>query len=211
MEPNQGNLYLIKVYKNRVGRGSQGEWSNSYHIQSPDALDSANILGYMNAIVAAEQGMHTNLVVFQRVTASTYAEEGANSTGEEVRVLPLGAAGAIPVAEDALDRLLPDESCVTISHGATLGRQGLNWYRYAIKETDWVNTGNGPELNNNARELAVARFEALLSANFGGTPLVVIHKNKAGVVSARRITQFAYGGIRNRQVGSRRRKKKAAV
>lgn len=211
MEPNAGILYLIKIYKNKDGRGSQGEWSNNYHIQTEDGLDSANVFQYANQIVNAEIGMHTNMVRFQRVTISTYAQEGDASTGEEVRVIPLGQVGQIVVNDGELDRLLPDESCVTISHGATLGRQGLNWYRHAIKETDWINTGKGPELNNNARELAVAGYTALLSGNFGGVPLVVVHKAKNGTVNARRITQFAYAGIRNRQIGARRRKKKAAV
>lgn len=230
MPPAGIGLFTVRIFKNIVGRGASGEWSNTYHILTGIELGSARMLEGVMSLVDAEKFTHLNKVEFLRAVVSTTKKDPQIQDGSNVRAIGLSGNGAqIEDAAPAGGHHIPaPESVLVISHGTTLGRQGNNSYRFAIRTVDWQNDGAAILFNANQADNIEGKWNALVGTDpllkfiipvagvigdLNNVSLVIAKEVKdaqgvgTNVYVTRPITQFNVVGVRNRQLGRRRKKK----
>jgi hypothetical protein len=203
-------LMTVKIYKSLGGRAARGQWSNSYEIDSDNAIGSPELDAEADKIIAFERAIHCAPVHFMRVVVSTFAKEGRAGHPEAVRVRELagtgGAGGTIGGTTD--ENILPAEVVFEFKRIAATGRTGRLLYRGCLQER-WVQTmGNG----NFALDVGYAQTlgNVVTGWNNDATKpaLVLASYGAGGAVLTRPVSRIEVGSVLIRKRTSRRKKKK---
>lgn len=151
-------IFRVQVFK-RIGVNGK-EWSNSYHVNSPDLVAAA---ATADVIAAAEQSVHKNNVEFVRARVSTQAV-GDNTYTTVV----LGTFGAIPVTSGQL----PLFNTARVDFEVFGGRPSYKYLRLPLDENE---TQNGEINSTLAGNLQTLYYEPLLAlaADEGGDGFLV--------------------------------------
>lgn len=159
-------IYGIKIYKNWGGAGSNGEWSNGYHIDTEDALDSPGVLAHVMLFANTEKNRSLDQVIFSRAVVTQYHVGAAQDPKPLPLVVPLGFSGVVAnvVANGANDTTLPLGLVVRLAHAPALGRYGVNEYRGMIGSNGWKMEGGNPVVTTDIGTVLRNEFELCKTA-----------------------------------------------
>ena len=131
-------VFRFTVHKNWLAAGGI-HWANTYEAYSdfPILIDDPILETFSNALVNAERTIHVSQVFFDRVTISTYTDEGPVYDPEALRVIQYSLAGErLQAADDRIDL----NGVFNVRRSADFGRSGKMAYRGVALESD-VNAG----------------------------------------------------------------------
>jgi hypothetical protein len=183
----------VKIYKSFGGRSNRGQWSNHYLIRTTHALNSAELLTDITALVHFEEFFHLDQVNFMRAVVSTPAHEGRAGHPEAFRSIELSNVGLRATAGGAAATIALDV-CLAVKKAGTLGRAGQELYRGCLLETDVSASGAGDFLLTNG----FAPFDQASTDYFAHPdyPKILINSDKTGnTAGARIITSMKIGGV----------------
>jgi hypothetical protein len=186
---------IAKSFGSRAtGKGAQ--FSNVYHVDTPNAMDSPALLAEVMALVAWEKSFHSAHVQFMQATVSTPEREPKEPFNPDtVRSIPLEGAGS-QFGDTPIAQMTGADITMTVKHGATTGRSGIWRYRGVLREFDTEAAAGGSITFSGAqRQYFQDRVDTRsTTANF--PKLVVMHRDKtSGAITSREITNFTVGGI----------------
>ncbi len=128
-------LYEITIHKALGGRNVRDQFSNSYFINSNDAIESSALRDDMDAIVAAERLITTSAIQFMRAHMRHKADNILNAPPKTFVTKELDVQGSrVPPNVNA--DLLPLDLCVMVKRDTETGRAGKLFMRGCLYSSD---------------------------------------------------------------------------
>ena len=205
-------IMVVKTYKSLGGRSSTGQWSNSYEIETENAIGSPELDAEVDKLVAFERSIHTAAVHFMSVVVSTWEKEGRTGHPEAVRVRELAGTGAATgtVGTESQQNVLPAEIVLEVKRIAATGRTGRLLYRGAVREDMAQTMGNG---NMALQVTAAGALQDLVDAfneDASKPNLILASYDASGNTLTRPVTRLEIGSIIVRKRTARRKKRGSA-
>lgn len=126
------DLFTVRVRK-YLDTNPDNKWVNSYEFQALDAGDEGDLLALGTKVVAFEQGLHYENVVFEALLISTWVADSVPYDPFAFISSPLTGFGTrAPDAEE----LLGLSNCMDVRRFAATGRYGHLFYRGCLVESE---------------------------------------------------------------------------
>jgi hypothetical protein len=189
-------LYLMKTFKSWGGRSDSGQWSNSYHIRSDNAIDHVGWQGVIDVIVGREKQVHLETVSFMRSLITPFAENPLNQPEKVLRVFNLAGSGGrvVPAGRHGHDLNV----ALIVKRQLASGRGGRLFWRGCVHEDDTELGAGGRYMLTPGSPLTtnIVRDEVGEIKNLGAGFFHVI-PNKPGLIVqySRDVTGFSIGGL----------------
>jgi len=125
-----GDVITVRVYKTFAGYS----WANNYEVQATQDLPNAGFTypTLADRFVTLERALHSNFVVIDRVTISTYAPDSRPYNPETLATYSYNVTCQRSVSGDAM----PLEACLFVRRITNFGRTGRLLYRGCLFEAD---------------------------------------------------------------------------
>lgn len=172
------------------------KWANSYEVRAKVAGDEGDLLTLAEALVAFEQALTLNVVLFDRVLISTWAPDSTPYDPEAFISSTLTAAGLV---DPGANQPVALNVCMDVRRNTTHGRFGHLFYRAALNEAD-ISAPAGKYILDHRSTLQTRVDTALTSSGLedsvgsGATNLVLCMINADGD-QVRDLTALQVGGV----------------
>jgi len=133
-----GEVFTVRVYK----LFNQYRFANTYEIvaqQDESGTGEVFWVQIADRFVTLESQLLLNFIQVDRVVISSYAPDGLPYNPTSFISIPYNIFGQTPVVGD----IVPANMCMVVRKNVTYGRDGRNFYRGTMNETDLV--GGFPE------------------------------------------------------------------
>jgi hypothetical protein len=200
-------LFTVKVFKAYGGRGSTStQWSNEYTINTPDALDSAELLADVTRIVNWEKNFHLPNTHFMRAVISTFGPDAPNDKPSAFRVIDQVGTGFVAEDPSTQDEFLL--LTLRVRFGSVLGRGGSKFYRGCLTEK-MIAPGQDGKPNLVTPPYGFNDNSAQLLGTIGADVLVTPNSKAPDGLPARSVTMITIAGASIRKMNIRRKKVEA--
>lgn len=199
-------LYSVRIFGSYGGPSGKDEFSNTYEVQTDEALDSGKLENAALALMDFHRKLSCATLFISRATISTYEKD--SGTGQDTfRTVPYGQAGLFP--DDANSDIMPPEIVLVLNLQTGIGRTGKKYLRgFANNQYIFFRGGTVglvPAFEpNNFTPAVTALTNALITADVS---LVVIRKYQGGQ-TVKIVDAIQLGGVSFRQ---RDRRTKAKI
>lgn len=211
-------LYSVRVFKSLVSQPTV-KWANSYEMFTSAPMESGDIVQVSDELVAAERGLHLNIIRIDRVVTSTWVPDSWPYNPDNLKTVEYAELGLVSPVTDEREAL---DTVLFVKRLADFGRSGKLFYRGCLLDAQ-VDTNSGELALTSAAISAlntrVAGFKTALATTL---PLMVMAGksliNKVYKAAAqgekqeveyvrqtephiRPVVDFRLGGVRRVQLG----------
>jgi hypothetical protein len=151
-------LYTVKIFKSFVD-APEKEWSNSYEVNGPGAIDLQFATATVNAIVAGERSIHRTYVEFIRGVVSTFVADSAPYDPNTFVTVDISGTGSRPGNTGNRE---PIDVVLWVKRLAASGRSGKLFYRGVVEDPEVAAPGARRQLTPEA----LLAYEGLISGLF---------------------------------------------
>lgn len=159
---NEGDRFVARVIKH-LSTNPSNQWVNSYEFVANTAGDIADFVDLGTALVTFEQGIHTELVTFDRYTASTWEDDHVPYDPESFFSVSLSATG---IRSDVPNEVEPLGMALRVNRQVVSGRFGNLFYRGALFENE-VSSPAGIPILSSPGTIQDNMTDVLASSGFG--------------------------------------------
>jgi len=159
---NEGDKFVARVIKH-LSTNPANQWVNSYEFVANTSGDVGDFVSLGEALVAFEVGIHTELVTFDRYTASTWEDDHVPYDPESFFSVSLTATGT---RSDVPNEVEPLGMALRVNRQVVSGRFGNLFYRGALFENE-VSSPAGLPILSTPGTIQDNLTDVLASSGFG--------------------------------------------
>jgi len=159
---NIGDKFIARVVKH-LSTNPANQWVNSYEFVATNAGTTGDFVTLGEALVEFEAGIHTELVTFDRFTASTWEADSVPYDPAAFYSVSLSAVG---IRSDVPNEVEPLGMALRVNRQAESGRFGNLFYRGALFENE-VSSPAGIPILTTPGTIQDNLTDVLASSGFG--------------------------------------------
>lgn len=138
----ESTRFIVRIFKELVTGNKQ--WVNTYELVSAALTAVSAVLPVLGALIQFERAIHYDFVQFDRATVSTWTPDSKPYNPLVFKTLALADVAGTRVTGGGLKE--PLKVVMWADKAVPVGRNGRNFYRGALLESDVMSAGGDPDL-----------------------------------------------------------------